>query len=104
MQRLVPQEPRCRGVADESHLVGLIDPNEPKCLQEMRREMRLLRKALETERAYAGWISRFMRHCGGEDLRQFGEPEIKSFLTQLAVEGNVAPNTQNQAKSAPLFL
>ncbi len=92
------------GVADESHLVGLIDPNQPKCLQEMRREMRLRRKALETERAYAGWVSRFMQHCGGEDLRQFGEREIKSFLTQLAVEGNVAPNTQNQAKSALLFL
>ena len=62
------------------------------------------RKALETERAYAGWVSRFMRHCGSEDLRQFGDREIKSFLTQLAVEGNVAPNTQNQAKSALLFL
>ncbi len=92
------------GVADESHLVGLIDPNEPECLQKMRREMRLRRKALETERAYAGWASRFIRHCGSDDLRQFGEREIKSFLTQLAVEGNVAPNTQNQAKSALLFL
>jgi integron integrase len=92
------------GVEDERHLVGIIDPEEPPCLQALRRELRLRRKALETERAYAGWISRFMQHCGSEDLQQFGEREIKSFLTQLAVEGNVAPNTQSQAKSALLFL
>ncbi len=92
------------GVEDERHLVGIIDPNEPQCLQELRREMRVRRKALETERAYAGWVSRFMRHCGSQELRQFGEREIKAFLTELAVEGNVAPNTQNQAKSALLFL
>ena len=83
------------GTEDERHLVGTIDPQEPQCLQELRREMRLRRRALETERAYANWVSRFMRHCGSEDLRQFGEREIKAFLTQLAVEGNVAPNTQN---------
>jgi hypothetical protein len=58
------------GVEDEHHLVGMIDPHGPPCLQEMRRELRVRRKALETERAYAGWVSRFMRHCGGEDLRQ----------------------------------
>ena len=33
-----------------------------------------------------------------------GEAEMRSFLTSLAVEGNVAPNTQGQAKSALLFL
>ncbi|MCU0879929.1 MAG: integron integrase [Pirellulaceae bacterium] len=82
----------------------MIDPDEPQCLQELRRELQVQRKASETERAYVGWVSRFVRHCGSEDLRQFGEPEIKSFLTKLVVEGNVAPNTQNQAKSALLFL
>ena len=92
------------GTEDERHLVGTIDPQEAQCLQELRRETRLRRRALETERAYANWVSRFMRHCGSEDLRQFGDREIKSFLTQLAVEGNVTPNTQNQAKSALLFL
>ncbi len=39
------------GVEDERHLVGIIDPNEPQCLQELRREMRVRPKALETERA-----------------------------------------------------
>lgn len=31
-------------------------------------------------------------------------PEIEAFLTQLAIERNVSPSTQNQALSALLFL
>ena len=37
-------------------------------------------------------------------MQSVGEAEMRSFLTSLAVEGNVAPNTQGQAKSALLFL
>jgi len=70
-------------------------------IQRMRKELRVRHKALETERAYVGWVERFMRHCGSEDLDQFGEPEIKAFLTYLAVEGDVTFGTQNQAKCAP---
>ena len=92
------------GIRDERHLIGQIDPREPEILQQMRRELRLRHKALETERAYVAWIQRFIQHCGAEDLQQFGEPEIKEFLTDLAVEGNVTSGTQNQAKSALLFL
>jgi integron integrase len=33
-----------------------------------------------------------------------GAPEVESFLTHLAVEGKVAASTQNQARSALLFL
>jgi Phage integrase, N-terminal SAM-like domain len=33
-----------------------------------------------------------------------GVPEIEEFLTHLAVEGNVAAATQNQALNAILFL
>ena len=89
---------------DEKQIAGIIDPSEPALIQQMRREMRLRHKALETERAYIGWITRFIRHCGSENLQAFGEAEIKNFLTELAVEGNVAVSTQDQAKSALLFL
>lgn len=88
----------------ERQITGVIDPNEPAVIQKMRREMRLHRKALRTERAYIGWIQRFIQYCGSADLERFGEGEIKAFLTHQAVEGNVAGSTQNQAKSALLFL
>lgn len=91
-QRLAPTDP----------VTGL-DAAEPAHLQSMRGELRVRRKALETERAYLGWVRRFMAHCGSEALELFGETEIKSFLTHLAVHGNVSAGTQNQAKSALLF-
>jgi len=92
------------GVQDERHLIGRIDPAEPAIVQQMRRELRVRHKALDTERAYVGWVERFIRHCGSADLASFGEGEIKAFLTELAVEGNVTAGTQNQAKCALLFL
>ena len=33
-----------------------------------------------------------------------GAPEVEAFLTYLALRGNVASSTQNQALSAILFL
>lgn len=96
--------PLSPGVRDERHLVGHIDPSEPAVIQQVRRELRLRHKALPTERAYVGWLMRFMQHCGSPDLARFGEPEIKAFLTTLAVRGNVTAGTQNQAKCALLFL
>lgn len=97
------------GVTD-SHLaesVGLIDPNEPAVVQRLRRECRLLHYSLRTEKAYAGWVERFLKRysLGDEDsLAAVGESEVKEFLTELAVEGNVAASTQNQAFSGLLFL
>lgn len=88
----------------EQQLIGPINPEEPEVVQLYRRELRLRHKALRTEQAYVGWIVRFIRHCGSDELQKFGEPQIKSFLTELAVEGRVAVSTQDQAKSALLFL
>ena len=110
LSRLADQEtaipdPRDRpGTRDERHLVGIIDPREPPILQQTRRELRLRHKALRTEQTYVGWIERFIRHCGTADLAATGEHEIRSFLTTLAVDGHVTAGTQNQAKSALLFL
>ncbi len=80
-------------VPNEQQLVGRIDTDEPEIIQQMRRELRLRRKARKTEKAYVGWIRRFIGHCGSKELHQFAEPQIKSFLTELAVEGNVAEST-----------
>lgn len=85
-------------------IVGRIDESEPAIIQQSRRELRLHYKQLETERAYVGWIKKFIGFCGSDHLEDFGEREIKRFLSDLAVIRNVAPNTQNQAKSALLFL
>ena len=168
---------------DVRQLIGQIDSSESLVIQQLRRELRVQGKALQTERAYVGWVKRFLHYCGrsaptaegtgsgttwkgeitegavkrrsdeggnvaggtkrvtpqmatvrlpektimGDDtadrslrpeaeladeqvqqviniMSGVGESAIRTFLTKLAVEGDVAPNTQGQAKSALLFL
>lgn len=90
--------------ADRERLVGIIDKSEPTVIQEARRELRLHYKKRKTELAYIKCIKQFMGYCKTDRLRDLGETEIRDFLTHRAVEGNVAPSTQNQAKCALLFL
>jgi len=61
---------------------------------------------LHTERSYLDWIRRYVlfhRMRSRDDLLD-GEKKIEGFLTSLAVEGNVAASTQNQAMNALVFL
>jgi site-specific recombinase XerD len=52
------------------------------------------------------WIVRFVRFHGMRSREGLfpAEPKIEAFLTDLAVHGNVAPATQNQAMNALVFL
>ena len=71
----------------------------------MRHALRVRHYAIRTEQAYVDWVRRFVRFFGGKrhPLR-LGPLEVQAFLTHLAVERSVASTTQNQAKSALLFL
>ena len=78
----------------------------PKLLDEVRKVLRLQHYSIHTERSYVEWIVRFVRFHGmrsREDLFP-AEPKIEAFLTDLAVHGNVAAATQNQAMNALVFL
>jgi hypothetical protein len=50
---------------DDKMLIGRIDPREPALLQEIRTLMRIRHYAVRTERAYVGWIQRFVLSVGG---------------------------------------
>ncbi|MCR9297132.1 MAG: phage integrase N-terminal SAM-like domain-containing protein, partial [bacterium] len=81
-------------------LVGRINPREPDVIQQMRRKMRMLGKKLNTERAYVKWVKRFMReYCltCEQDFERVGSAEVETFLTDLAVDGDCAPSTKEQA-------
>jgi integron integrase len=78
-----------------------------KLLDEVRAVMRRLHYAISTERSYVDWITRFIkfhRLQSREQLLAAGALEVERFLTWLAVEGNVAASTQNQALNALVFL
>jgi integron integrase len=76
----------------------------PRLLDEVRRVLRLKHYSVRTETVYVGWIRRFILANGKRHPRDMGGAEVEGFLSQLAVQGKVASNTQNQALSALLFL
>lgn len=78
-----------------------------KLLDEVRDLMRVQHYSIRTERTYVDWIRRFVRFHDlkrRESLTVQPEAKIEAFLTHLAVEGNVAPSTQNQAMNALVYL
>ena len=79
-------------------------PHAPKLLDQVRGKIRLKHYSIRTEQTYVDWIKRFILHFDKRHPRELGAAEVEAFLTHLAVAGNVAAATQNQAKSALLFL
>ena len=79
-------------------------PKPPKLLDQVREKLRLKHYSIRTESQYVQWIRRFILFHGKRHPRDMGASEVEAFLTHLAVEGNVAASTQNQALSALLFL
>ena len=81
-----------------------VEPQRPKLLDQVRAAIRARHYSRRTERAYVGWIRRFIVASGKRHPAILGATEITAFLTSLAVERRVSPSTQTQALSAILFL
>jgi integron integrase len=79
-------------------------PQPPKLLDRVRERIRFKHYSIRTELAYVQWIKRFILYHGKRHPAELGAPELEAFLTHLAVEGQVSASTQNQARSALLFL
>jgi integron integrase len=79
-------------------------PSSPKLLDQVVSRLRVKHYSLRTEKSYVDWIKRFIWFHDKKHPKDMGAPEIESFLSHLAVERNVSSSTQNQAKSALLFL
>jgi integron integrase len=79
-------------------------PRQGRLLDRVRAEIRARHYSPRTEKAYVGWVRRFVVFHGFRHPEDMGAPEITSFLSSLAEEHKVAASTQNQAFSALLFL
>jgi site-specific recombinase XerD len=75
-----------------------------KLLDQVREVLRLKHYSRRTEEAYVDWIRRYILFHHKRHPQDMGVPEIEAFLTHLAVKGQVATSTQNQAFSALIFL
>jgi len=78
--------------------------NPPKLLDQVRDKLRVKHYSIRTEQTYVDWIKRYILFHGKRHPNEMGVHETEAFLTHLAVAGKVAASTQNQAKSALLFL
>ena len=88
-------------------VVGKINPRESDVIQALRRSLRVIGRKFNTEKAYVGNVNAFMEDLGLKTLADFediGGAEVEAHLTDLAVDGDVAPSTQNRAYFALLYL
>jgi integron integrase len=76
----------------------------PKLLDRVREAIRVRHYSRRTEESYVGWIRRFILSHGKRHPSTMGEREVVAFLSHLAVRGQVAASTQNQALHALVFL
>ena len=76
----------------------------PKLLDQVRDRLRVKHYSIRTEQVYVDWIKRFIWFHDKRHPKDMGAHEVEAFLTHLAVKGKVSASTQNQAKSALLFL
>lgn len=85
-------------------VLALREASPLKLLERVREAIRARHYSLRTEESYLGWIRRFILFHHKRHPAEMSEAEANQFLTHLAVKGNVAASTQNQALSAILFL
>ena len=78
--------------------------DQPRLLDQVRHVIRRLHYSIRTEQAYVDWIRRFILFHGKRHPVEMGALEVEAFLTHLAVQGEVAASTQNQALNAIVFL
>ncbi len=79
-------------------------PERPRLMDQVRERLRVKHYSIRTEQVYTDWIKRFILFHGKRHPEAMSAPEVEAFLTYLAVQGKVSASTQNQAKSALLFL
>jgi integron integrase len=79
-------------------------PDPPRLLDQVRQAIRTRHYSFRTEKAYVGWIRRFIVFNGKQHPAELGAADLARYLQHLAVRGRVAASTQNQAFSALIFL
>lgn len=79
-------------------------PSPPRLLDRLREAIRVRHYSIRTEATYVDWCRRFILFHHKRHPLELGPAEVAAFLTHLAVDRSVSPSTQNQAKSALLFM
>src|SRR5688500_17517677 len=93
------------GKSGEHDEIMPAEPRAPRLLDQVRHAIRLRHYSIRTENTYVDWSRRFILFNGKRLPATMGAAaEVQAFLIHLAADRHVAAATQNQAKSALLFL
>ena len=84
-------------------LDGIVPNPKARLREQVREVMRFYHYSERTEEAYWGWIKRFIFFHDKRHPRELAASEVKTFLSHLASQRNVAASTQNQAVNALVF-
>ncbi len=76
----------------------------PPFLDKVRAAIRFRHYSYDSERTYLLWIRCFIFFHKKRHPAEMAEPEVAAFLSHLAITGNVAASTQNQALNALVFV
>jgi integron integrase len=76
----------------------------PRLLDQVREVIRIKHYSIRTEQAYLQWIKRYIIFHGKRHPKDLGAAELRAFLSDLAIRGQVSASTQNQALNAILFM
>src|SRR5437773_4747807 len=82
---------------------ALIVPSAPppRLLDRVRGAVRLRHLSCRTEKAYVGWIRRFILFHAKRHPIEMGPAEITRFLSAIATERNVSASTQKSSARGP---
>jgi integron integrase len=87
------------------HLRDNDQPDRPlRLMSAVRALLRERPYSRRTEETYVHWIVRFIRFNDRRHPKDMGIEEVRRFLSDLAVEGQVSASTQNLARCAIGFL
>lgn len=65
---------------------------------DMKEEIRLQNKSLQTEKSYIYWVKKFSSYVHLKTPEIVNQDDVKAFLTYLAIERSVSISTQNQVR------
>ena len=98
------EHPKVKSLIDCRPTSSLPSAPKPRLLDEVRQAIRTRHYSYGTEKAYVGWIKRFIFFHNKRHPAEMGEAEVAQFLSALAQESRVSASTQNQALNGLLFL
>ncbi len=88
----------------ETRAIAAVSQKYPEIVRNLAVRVRTRHQSIRTEKTYISWVARYIVFHKMKDPRDMAELEVVQFLEFLAVNRQVAGNTQNVALNAVVYL